>query len=151
MKTRYRWDNEYKKAQRFSTLRKYAELYSETNLFDKLSKVGLKVGIEILFYALLLFYLLSEKSVPIKNKLIIMAALGYFILPTDLISDFIPLLGFTDDAAFLSYAVTNVTSSITPEVKEKAKDKIKSILDRDIDFSALESLTKKGTKKESKA
>ena len=151
MKTKYRWDNEYKKAQRFSTLRKYAELYSETNLFDKLSKVGLKVGIEILFYALLLFYLLSEKSVPVKNKLIIMAALGYFILPTDLISDFIPLLGFTDDAAFLSYAVSSVTSAITPEVKEKAKSKIKNILDRDIDLSALESLTKKESTKEHKA
>ena len=144
----YQWQNEYKKQGNFSTLRKYVELYSETNLFEKISKVGLKIGVEVLFYVMLLFYLLSDKNVPLRNKLIIMAALGYFILPADLIADIIPVLGFTDDAAFLSYALGSVADSITPEVRSKAKEKIKDVLNKNIDSSLFDTLTEKVVKKE---
>jgi len=147
----YEWQNNNEKGSKFSTMRKYVELYSETNLFDKLSKVGLKVGVEILFYAMLLFYLLADKSVSVKNKLIIMAALGYFILPTDLIADFIPILGFTDDAAFLSYALTSASSAITPEVKQKAKEKIKNLFNDKVDSAELDNLAEpKSDNKEKK-
>lgn len=132
----YQWQNPYKKPVKFSTLRKYVELYSETDLFAKLSKVGLKIGAEVLFYVMLLYYLLSDKSVPIKNKLVIMAALGYFILPTDLIADFIPVLGFSDDAAFLSFALSTVSGFITPEVTKKAKAKIGNLLNDDFDSTS---------------
>jgi uncharacterized membrane protein YkvA (DUF1232 family) len=147
----YEWQNNNEKGSKFSTMRKYVELYSETNLFDKLSKVGLKVGVEILFYAMLLFYLLADKSVSVRNKLIIMAALGYFILPTDLIADFIPILGFTDDAAFLSYALTSASSAITPEVKQKAKEKIKNLFNDKVDSAELDNLAEpKSDNKEKK-
>jgi uncharacterized membrane protein YkvA (DUF1232 family) len=147
----YEWQNNNEKGSKFSTMRKYVELYSETDLFDKLSKVGLKVGVEILFYAMLLFYLLADKSVSVRNKLIIMAALGYFILPTDLIADFIPVLGFTDDAAFLSYALTSASSAITPEVKQKAKEKIKNLFNDKVDSSKLDDLAEaKSDSKEKK-
>jgi len=138
----YEWQNPYKKPVKFSTLRKYVELYSETDLFNKLSKVGLKIGAEVLFYVMLLYYLLSDKSVPIKNKLVIMAALGYFILPTDLIPDFIPVLGFSDDAAFLSSALSSVLGFITPEIKKKAKDKIGNLLNNDFDSTTTVALEK---------
>lgn len=138
----YQWHNPYKKPVKFSTLRKYVEFYSETDLFTKLSKVGLKIGAEVLFYVMLLYYLLSDKSVPIKNKLVIMAALGYFILPTDLIADFIPVLGFSDDAAFLSFAMSTVLGFITPEITKKAKAKISSLLGDDFDPTTLDELKK---------
>ena len=118
-------------------------------MFEKLSKVGLKVGVEIVFYAMLLFYLLTDKSVSVRNKLIIMAALGYFILPTDLIADFIPVLGFTDDAAFLSYALTNASSAITPEVKQKAKEKIKNLFNDKVNSAKLDELVKGESDKKS--
>jgi len=138
----YEWQNPYKKPVKFSTLRKYVELYSETDLFTKLSKVGLKIGAEVLFYVILLYYLLSDKSVPIKNKLVIMGALGYFILPTDLIADFIPVLGFTDDAAFLSFALSSVLGFVTPEVIKKAKTKIGNLLNDDFDSTTAVVLEK---------
>jgi uncharacterized membrane protein YkvA (DUF1232 family) len=37
-----------------------------------------------------------------------------------MISDFIPVLGFTDDLAFLSYAFTKAQKYLTPDVKKKA-------------------------------
>ncbi len=138
----YEWQNDYKKPVKFSTLRKYVELYSETDLFAKLSKVGLKLGAELLFYVMLLFYLLADKSVSLRNKLIITAALGYFILPVDLIADFIPVLGFTDDAAFLSYAISNVSSAITPEVKKRAKEKIEQMFEITMDSKSNDALIK---------
>jgi uncharacterized membrane protein YkvA (DUF1232 family) len=56
--------------------------------------------------------------------MVLVAALGYFILPADLIADIIPGLGFTDDIAFLSYAITTVTDYLSPEIKEKAQQKL---------------------------
>jgi len=138
----YEWQNEYKKPVKFSTLRKYVELYSESDLLAKLSKVGFKLGAELLFYIMLLYYLLSDKNVPLRNKLIITAALGYFILPTDLIADFIPVLGFSDDAAFLSYAISSVSSAITPEVKRIAKEKIEEMFDINMDAASKAKSTK---------
>lgn len=44
---------------------------------------------------------LKDENTPGKHKMIIIGALGYFILPVDLIPDFIPVAGFTDDAAAL--------------------------------------------------
>ena len=64
-----------------------------------------------------------------------MAALGYFILPMDLISDLIPGLGFTDDLTFILYAVGTGSEYITAEIKEKAKARINNIFNRENDYS----------------
>ncbi len=50
-----------------------------------------------------------------------MGAIAYFILPTDAVADFLPLLGFADDAAILAAAITQVAGSIKPEHKARAK------------------------------
>ncbi|MGM9748166.1 MAG: YkvA family protein [Candidatus Cryptobacteroides sp.] len=50
--------------------------------------------------------------------------MGYFILPTDLIPDLIPVLGFTDDVAALTLAYKAIQASVTPEIDAKAKEKI---------------------------
>ena len=50
-------------------------------------------------------------------------ALGYLILPLDLIPDTIPVIGFTDDLTALTTAYEIVKSSITPEIEARAKAK----------------------------
>ena len=50
-----------------------------------------------------------------------MGALAYFILPIDVIPDFIPFLGFTDDAAVLALAIKIVGDQITEEHRQKAR------------------------------
>ena len=59
---------------------------------------------------------------PLKTKLAIYGALGYFILPIDAIPDFLPL-GFSDDAAALVPAFMLASAYITPEIEEMAKKK----------------------------
>ena len=76
----------------------------------------------------LLFYVLTSPSTPLRYKQIIIGALGYFILPTDLLPDFIPGIGFADDLAAVLAVVKIVMSCITPEIKSKALAKSQSYL-----------------------
>ena len=50
-----------------------------------------------------------------------MSALAYFVLPLDAVADFLPLLGFADDAAVLAAAISEVAGSINERHREKAR------------------------------
>lgn len=102
----------------------YSKHYSETSLWEKLKSVSKSAGSKVVYAVLLLFYAMKDKNVSIKTKLTIVAALGYFILPTDAIFDLTPLIGFSDDLGVLLFALSQISSSITPEVKEKARLKL---------------------------
>ena len=104
-------------------LKKYQSEYSESKFWDKMKKAAKSAGKKVIEMALLLFYVLQSPNVPIAKKTIIIGALGYLILPFDFIPDFIPALGFTDDAAALAAALKTIKSSITPEIEAKAKAK----------------------------
>ena len=72
----------------------------------------------------LLLYVLSSKSTSLKKKFLIVGTIAYFILPTDFIPELVPFLGITDDAAALVACISAITSSVTPEIKEKALKRI---------------------------
>ena len=99
----------------------YAKHYSESDLFKKLKKASGSVGSQVLYYVLMLYFLIADKTIPMKVRLAFVAALGYFILPTDLVTDFLPVIGYTDDMALLTFVIGNATNYITPEIKEKAE------------------------------
>jgi uncharacterized membrane protein YkvA (DUF1232 family) len=50
-----------------------------------------------------------------------LGALAYFVLPADLIPDFIAGLGFTDDAAVVAAAIRSVAPAITERHRDKAR------------------------------
>jgi uncharacterized membrane protein YkvA (DUF1232 family) len=54
----------------------------------------------------------------------IIGALGYFILPLDIIPDVVPVLGYTDDIAALAGVLVAVVKCVSPEIKEQAKAKL---------------------------
>ncbi len=101
----------------------YEQHYSESSFWDKIKSVAIKAGYELINKVLQLYYAMQSPTMPAKDKAIIVAVLGYFILPTDLIPDMIAMLGFTDDAAALSWALKTISSNITPEVKDKAQQR----------------------------
>ncbi|MBW8036551.1 MAG: DUF1232 domain-containing protein [Planctomycetes bacterium] len=45
------------------------------------------------------------KDVPMKVILLMISAIIYFLMPFDLIPDFIPVAGYLDDAAVLAYVI----------------------------------------------
>ena len=63
-----------------------------------------------------------DPRTPASSRGILLAALAYFVLPFDVVPDFIVGLGFTDDAAVLLAALTAVRSNIRPEHYEKARE-----------------------------
>jgi uncharacterized membrane protein YkvA (DUF1232 family) len=57
----------------------------------------------------------------VRVKGVLLAALAYFVIPTDVIPDFVAGLGFTDDAAVLAAAISMVARHITPLHRERAR------------------------------
>jgi len=99
----------------------YAKHYSESDLFKKLKKASGSLGSQLLYYVLMLYFLIADKTIPMKVRLAFVAALGYFVLPADLVTDFLPVIGYADDMALLTFVIGNATNYITPEIKEKAE------------------------------
>ncbi|MBW6534729.1 MAG: DUF1232 domain-containing protein [Mariniphaga sp.] len=102
----------------------FAKYFSEESLWKKIKNYSKSAGTTVVYGALLLYYVMNDKKVSIKAKLTIAAALGYFILPTDAIFDFTPIIGYSDDLGVLLFALSQVSSNITPEIKEKARKKL---------------------------
>jgi uncharacterized membrane protein YkvA (DUF1232 family) len=108
-------------------IRKYQNHYSESGLLGKLSKVAKKAGQKIVYAVMLLYYVIQSPEISKGDKATIIGALGYFILPLDLLPDFIPLVGFTDDLSAILLALHAVWKNITPDVKAKASAKVSGI------------------------
>ena len=93
-------------------IEKYQGNYSEKGLLAKLSRVTRWAGQKVVYAVLLLYYVLQNPNVSTKDKSKIWGALGYFILPTDLVLDLIPMVGYTDDLAALLIALHAVATNI---------------------------------------
>ena len=104
-------------------IEKYQEHYSEPKFAGKLAKVANSAGRKMVYAALLLYYVLKSPSVKKGDKTTILGALGYFILPLDILPDFIPMVGFTDDLSAILLALHAVWKNITPEIKAMAAAK----------------------------
>jgi uncharacterized membrane protein YkvA (DUF1232 family) len=102
----------------------YSKYYSEKSLWEKIMKFSKAAGTKVIYAVLLLYYALKDSSISLKTKLFIAASLGYFILPTDAIFDFTPIIGYSDDLGVLLFALKQISSVITTEVKENARNKI---------------------------
>ena len=70
------------------------------------------------------YYCAFDKATPLPVKASLFGALAYFLLPTDVIPDVLPVLGFTDDAAMLAAAIKLMAIHIRPEHRVAAKNKI---------------------------
>ena len=115
----------------------YQENYDESSFWDKILKFAKKAGIEVIYLALLLYYTLGSNTLSLKDKAIIYGALGYFILPIDLIPDYIPVIGLSDDFGALIYAYNIIKDNINDDIRGKAKKKLSSLF-KDINFEAID-------------
>ena len=106
---------------------KYQDNYSENSFWNKIKGFARKAGIKLIYLALLLFYTLESGNLSLADKAIIYGALGYFILPIDLIPDWIPIIGLSDDFGTLMYAYKRIKENITDEIREKAEIKLMEI------------------------
>jgi uncharacterized membrane protein YkvA (DUF1232 family) len=99
----------------------YRKHYSDESFWNKIKRYSKTAGMKVVYPALLLQYIMKSDNVPLKAKLILSAALGYFILPFDFIPDFAPLLGFSDDVGVLLLILRQMAVYVTPEIREQAR------------------------------
>lgn len=110
------------------SLSKHSSKFSAEALFAKLRKVAKTIGTKTAYGALLLYYALIDKEIPLKDKGIVLGALGYFIFPFDFIPDIIGFSGYVDDYIALIYALRKIWKNITPETHTKARIHLESII-----------------------
>jgi len=66
------------------------------------------------------YYCAFDRATPSHVRFALIAALAYFVSPLDILPDFLPLIGLTDDAAVLAGAVRLVWGNIKPEHRDAA-------------------------------
>ena len=120
-------------------IERYGVNYSENGLLHKLSRAVHWANAKIIYAALLLYYVLRNDAVTMADKSKIYGALGYFILPTDMVLDFIPMVGYTDDMAALMWAIHTLTKNLTPEIKAQARLKLDEIV-KDYDEKKIDEI-----------
>ena len=99
---------------------KFRSPYSDAAFHSKLLRFAGAIGREGLRSALILYYTLQRKDLPVKTRAIILGALGYLILPADVVPDIIPMLGFTDDIGILAAALAAVAMYVDDASRAKA-------------------------------
>lgn len=83
---------------------KYIKHYSKESFFDTMLRYAKKIGKKAIKTALTLYYCMIDPDTPTTARVTIMGALGYLVLPLDLVPDVTPIVGFSDDIGALTLA-----------------------------------------------
>lgn len=110
---------------------KYSNKFTTKGFVEKISRVAKSAGAKLVYAALILYYTLQSDKVSVKDKAMIIGALGYLISPLDVIPDAIPIAGLGDDLAVLIYVLQKVWGEVNEDVKAKAKEKLGKWFDED--------------------
>lgn len=109
----------------------YSNKFSKGEFLEKISRVAKRAGAKLVYSALILYYTLQSDQVSVKDKAIIIGALGYLISPLDVVPDAIPIVGLGDDLSVLVYVLQKVWGDVSDDVKQKAKEKLSKWFDDD--------------------
>jgi uncharacterized membrane protein YkvA (DUF1232 family) len=91
-------------------------------MFDKLKNTGHEIKREINVYRTVL----KDTRTPKIAKILLGLAVGYLLLPFDIIPDFIPIIGHLDDLIIVPALVIIALKMIPTEVIEDCKRMIDS-------------------------
>ena len=100
------------------------EEISSVTFWRKLRGMVAIAGRKTLFSSLVLFNCLKDRDTPAWARGVIVGALGYLILPTDLIPDMLPGAGYGDDWSTIGVALGTVAAYIKETHKLRAKEQL---------------------------
>ena len=103
------------------------EIRVRAGFWPKIRKVAAKIPFARDLLAV--WYSARDDETPIRTKGIMLAALAYFVLPTDFLPDIIPGLGFTDDAAVLIALFNVVGRAVKPRHQQRAAEAMRQFED----------------------
>lgn len=110
---------------------KYKDSFSKSGFVEKIQRIAKRSGAKLVYAALILYYTLESDKVSLKDKAIIIGALGYLISPLDFVPDAIPIAGLGDDLAVLIYVLKRVWGEVDEDVKSKSRAKLSQWFDDD--------------------
>lgn len=92
-------------------------------LFENIKNTSKTVGREAMRPALCFYYALKSPDTPSSDKILIVSALSYLILPVNLISaKSFSILGWLDEIAAIMLAYNKVKKHITPEIESEVEN-----------------------------
>jgi uncharacterized membrane protein YkvA (DUF1232 family) len=101
----------------------------QRGFWDKLKR---SVGrVPFLEEAVSAYFCAFDPQTPRSVKAMLLAALAYFVVPTDMVPDFIAGLGFTDDATVLYATLRLVAGNIGERHREQARQRLQQLGLRD--------------------
>lgn len=109
----------------------YRDKFTNNGFVEKISRVAKRAGAKLVYVSLILYYTLQSDKVSMKDKAIIIGALGYLISPLDVLPDAFPIVGLTDDLSVLLYVLHKVWGDVSDDIKQKAHDKLRQWFDED--------------------
>tara|TARA_Y100001968_G_C19368017_1_gene723616 strand:- start:1027 stop:1392 length:366 start_codon:yes stop_codon:yes gene_type:complete len=89
-----------------------------------LKKILRKAGRTLAQPAFEAFEMMLDTSTPYQARVSMLAALTYLVMPLDLMPDFIPVAGFSDDLVALTAVISLWQNHMTPEIKNRAHQKL---------------------------
>ncbi len=89
-------------------------------MFEKLKAVAQSLKREIKVYQLVL----KDNRTPLLAKILLWIAVGYTLLPFDIIPDFIPLIGHLDDVIIVPLLVIAALKMIPGEVVDDCRKRV---------------------------
>jgi uncharacterized membrane protein YkvA (DUF1232 family) len=75
------------------------------------------------------YYCAFDRNTPLHVKAALIGTLAYFVLPTDLVPDFLPALGYVDDAASLAATMRLVSAHILPAHRQAAAEALERLVE----------------------
>jgi uncharacterized membrane protein YkvA (DUF1232 family) len=99
----------------------------ERGFLPKIRKVAAKVPFAA--DALSVWWCARDPETPTAAKGMMLAALAYFVLPTDALPDILPVIGFTDDAAVFAALMAILGRTLKPRHKEAAQAFLRRLAD----------------------
>ena len=91
---------------------------------DVFKKLLIKAGRSIAQPAIEAFELMIDVSTPSQARISMLAALTYLLMPLDLMPDFIPVAGFSDDLVALTAVISLWRNHMTPQIKSRARQRL---------------------------
>ena len=67
------------------------------------------------------YYCAFDSQTPLAARAVLLGAVAYFVTPFDMIPDFIPVIGFTDDATVLATAIAVAGAHIRAWHRDRAR------------------------------
>ena len=90
-------------------------------------KILIKAGRSIAKPALEVLEMAIDPLTPTNVRISLIASLAYLIMPLDLLPDFMPVVGFSDDFVALTAVLSIWSNYMTPAIRIRAEEKLNKL------------------------